>query len=239
MGLGRILVCVGILTAAVSFAACGGGKKANNPSSSMTPSEEDGGDGFGGAFSDGGADEGGGAATAEIPGGGGGTEASAKAFLEQFLKPDAKHAELTKSMRPSTADYKAMFDEATAPKIEAAQAKEWDSGKAVIQPKAKQTEVKVFGATGADIAAGKGNAGQFPGGYKKVGEHLLPTQMYFTFKFVQPGQDKGMEFDGLAFVNGHWVIAFKPWRALEDGGGGGGKGGGKGGGGKKGGGKKK
>lgn len=223
MRLRHFVLLVGIVTA-VSLAACGGGKKAKIPAA-LTPSEEDAGDNFDTAFSDGGTEEGG--ATAEIPGGGGGTEIAAKTFLEQFTKPDANHAELTKSLRPTPDDYKAMFDEATAAKIEAAQAKDWDSGKAIIQPKPKQTEVKVWGATGADIAAGKGNGAQFPGGYKKVGEHLQPAQMYFAFKFVQPGQEKGLEFDGLAFVNGHWVIAFKPWRALEEGKGKGGKKGGR------------
>src|SRR5689334_7155400 len=223
MGLRQVVVCVGIITTAVIFAACGGGKKPNNVQA-LTPSEDDAGEGFGNAFSDG--DGGSGEGGAAEPVADGGTEAAAKSMLEQFVKPGAYHAGLTKQLRPTSADYKAMFDDASAAEVEAAIAKEWDSGKALIQPTAKQTEVKVWGATGADIAAGKGNAAQFPNAYKKVGEHLQPAQMYFTFKFVTPGTDKGLAFDGLAFVNGHWVIAFKPWRGLEGGDGGGKKKGG-------------
>lgn len=151
-----------------------------------------------------------------------GSEQSARTFLQQFLAKGADHAALSKSLRPTSADYKAMFDTTTAAKIEAAHAKEWDAGKVVIRPKdGKQTEVRVFGATGAELASGGGNASEFPGGYKKIGAHLAPTVTFFAFKFVQPGKMSGMTYDGLAFVNGHWVIAPKPWHGLgEDGGGG-------------------
>src|SRR6185295_19847557 len=58
-------------------------------------------------------------------GGGGsgqGTEEGAKTLLAQFVAPNADHAALTKSLKPSSADYKALFDQETAPKVESAQA---------------------------------------------------------------------------------------------------------------------
>src|SRR5690606_9226881 len=94
-------------------------------------------------------------------------------------------------------------------------AKDWDSNKAVIKPKPGQTEVKVWSATGADLANGTGNAVEFPGGYKKIAKHLAPTVLFFRFKFVEAGKETGTAYDGLAFINGHWVIAPKPWRAIE------------------------
>jgi hypothetical protein len=157
--------------------------------------------------SDGGAGSGAGAAQ--------GNEEGAKTLLAQFVAPNADHAALTKSLKPTSADYKALFDEATAAKIESAQAKDWESGKAAIKPGEGQTEVKIAGATGADLAAGKGAAKEFPGGYKKVAKHLAPAVMFFRFKFVKPGEENGTAYDGLAFVNNHWVIAPKPFRALE------------------------
>jgi hypothetical protein len=163
--------------------------------------------------------DGGGAAPA-AGGASQGNEEGAKALLAQFVAPNADHAALTKSLKPTSADYKALFDEATAPKIESAQAKDWESGKAAIKPGEGQTEVKIAGATGADLAAGKGAAKEFPGGYKKVAKHLTPTVTFFRFKFVKPGEENGTAYDGLAFVNNHWVIAPKPFRALEGKGGG-------------------
>lgn len=144
-----------------------------------------------------------------------GTEEGAQRLLEQFVAPDADHAALTRSLRPTPADYKALFDAPTAAKIEAVQSKEWDSGKAVIKPKPSQTEVKIWSATGADLASGKGSAKEFPAGYKKLGKHLSTSVTFFRFKFVEAGKDVGTAYDGLAFVNGHWVIAPKPWKAAE------------------------
>jgi hypothetical protein len=144
-----------------------------------------------------------------------GNEDGARALLSQFVAPNADHLALTRSLRPTSSDYKSLFDAKAAAKIEAAQAKEWDSNKAVIKPKPGQTEIKVWSATGSDLAKGTGNAKEFPGGYKKVAKHLAPSVLFFRFKFVEAGKDTGTAYDGLAFVNGHWVIAPKPWRAME------------------------
>jgi hypothetical protein len=145
------------------------------------------------------------------------TDDVALTFLKQFVAPNADHVALTKTLRPTTADYKAMFDAKTAAKVEASQAKDWSTNKAVIKPKPSQTEVKVWGATGAELASGKGNAKEFPGGYQKLAKHLVPTTTYYRFKFVEAGKETGTAYEGLAFVNGHWVIAPKAWRALEGG----------------------
>jgi hypothetical protein len=144
-----------------------------------------------------------------------GNEDGARALLAQFVAPGADHAALTRSLRPTSSDYKTLFDARTAAKVEAAQSKDWDSNKAVIKPKSGQTETKVWSATGADLARGTGNAREFPPGYKKIAKHLSATVLFFRFKFVEPGKETGTAYDGLAFVNGHWVIAPKPWRALE------------------------
>ena len=154
-----------------------------------------------------------------------GNEEGAEALLKQFVAPDADHLSLTRSLRPTSADYRALFDEEFAAKIEEAHAKDWDSGKAVIKPKDNQTEIKVWGATGAELAKGTGNAKEFPSGYKKVGKYLAADAKFFRFKFVEAGKDTGTAYDGLAFVNGRWVIVPKPWKVLEAGKG---KGGGEG-----------
>lgn len=144
-----------------------------------------------------------------------GNEEGARALLMQFVAPNADHLALTGSLRPTSSDYHAMFDAKSAVKIEAGQAKEWNSHKAIIKPKAGQTEVKLWTATGAELAKGSGSAKEFPAEYKKVGKHLQASVTFYRFKFVEPGKDTGTAYDGLAFVNGHWVIAPKPWRALE------------------------
>lgn len=203
---------------ALSCASKSKDKPPLEPTGDNSASGEDGDGGLAGFSSDGdGGAAGGGADNAAILQG---NADGARALLTQFVAENADHAALTRSLRPTSSDYKSLFDAATAPKVEAAHAKDWDSGKAVIKPKAGQTEIKIWGATGADLAAGKGDAKEFPGGYKKVGKHLVATQMFFRFKFVEAGKDQGTAYDGLAFVNGHWVIAPKPWKAIDGKGGG-------------------
>ena len=55
-------------------------------------------------------------------------------------------------------------------------------------------------------------------GYKKVAKHLAAGVTFYRFKFVETGKETGTAYDGLAFVNGHWVIALHPWKAMGPGG---------------------
>ena len=84
----------------------------------------------------------------------------------------------------------------------------------VIAPQYGQTEIKLFAATTEDLREGKGNARECPGGWKRVAPHLKPHQTWYRFEFVPPGGDVGTAFDGLTFVNSHWVITPKPWQGL-------------------------
>ncbi|MEO6789268.1 MAG: hypothetical protein ABI318_24350 [Chthoniobacteraceae bacterium] len=143
-----------------------------------------------------------------------GSEAAATAVLKKFLAASADRAALTKELRPTSEDYAKIFTADFAKKLEAAQKPMWESAPA-IGPKEGQTEVTVAKATTEDFQKGTAAAKEFPGGYAKLGDKLQPGVTLFRFKFVKPGETLGMAFDGLAFVNGHWRIFPKPWRAAE------------------------
>lgn len=135
-----------------------------------------------------------------------GSEAAATALLKKFLAAGADRAALTKELRPTSDDYAKVFTADFAKKLEAAP---------VIGPKDGQTEVTVAKATTEDFQKGTAAAKEFPGGYAKIGDKLQAGVTLFRFKFVKAGETIGMAFDGLAFVNGHWRIFPKPWRAAE------------------------
>ena len=143
-----------------------------------------------------------------------GSEAAATALLKKFLAAGADRAALTKELRPTSDDYAKVFTADFAKKLEAAQKPLWDSAP-VIGPKDGQTEVTVAKATTEDFQKGTAAAKEFPGGYAKIGDKLQAGVTLFRFKFVKAGETIGMAFDGLAFVNGHWRIFPKPWRAAE------------------------
>jgi hypothetical protein len=143
-----------------------------------------------------------------------GDEASARALLEKFLAPGADAATLTKALRPTAADYAALFDAPTAAKLQPQYDKFWDKDPMVIRHKAEQTELKLWASTTEELQSGSGGAREFPGGWKKIAPHLAPHQTWYRFEFVKPGETLGMAYDGLAFVHGHWVITPKPYRGL-------------------------
>ncbi|HYH87269.1 MAG TPA: hypothetical protein VEX60_17590 [Pyrinomonadaceae bacterium] len=144
-----------------------------------------------------------------------GTEDGAKALLAEFIKPGADHATLSKALRPSRADYDAVFMPDLAAKADAVYSPAWDGGQMVIAPKEGQTQVLSASATSDELKSWTGGGAEFPGGWKDVGEQLKPGVTFYRFKFVEPGQDLGMAYDGLAYVNGNWRIFPKPWRVMR------------------------
>lgn len=143
-----------------------------------------------------------------------GTEEGAKQLLSDFLKPGADYAKLSAALKPTSADYQAVFATAEmAKKAEEVYTKLWEVvGRDPIKPKEGQTELKMWKATTDDLKEGKGNANEFPGGYKRAAAHLKSGLTLYRWKFVKPGETLGMAFDGLYHVNGHWVLMPKPWR---------------------------
>ena len=143
-----------------------------------------------------------------------GTDDGANRLAKEFLKPGADHAALSKQLRPTAADYAAVFDGDFGPKVAAAWNPAWDAGQMVMAPKAGQTEVKVSSATTEELKAGTGNAAELAGGWKEVAPKMKPGLKVYRFHFLEPGKTAGMSFDGLIYVNGNWRVFPKPWRAL-------------------------
>jgi hypothetical protein len=145
-----------------------------------------------------------------------GTEEGAKQLLSDFLKPGADHAKLSTALKPTTADYEAVFaTKELATKAEQEHAKLWAMVLLhPIKPKEGQTELKMWKATTDELKEGKGESNNFPGGYKDAAAHLKSGLTVYRWKFVKPGETLGMSFDGLYHVNGHWAFVPKPWRLL-------------------------
>ena len=144
-----------------------------------------------------------------------GTEAGATTLLKEFVKPGANHAALSRWLHPTAADYATVFEPDAAKKVSALCEPAWDAGQLVIAPKAGQSEVKVFSTTSDEMKSWTGTATEFPGGWRQAAPKLKPGLKIYRFKFVEPGKDLGMAFDGLIYVNGNWRIFPKPWRAME------------------------
>ena len=145
------------------------------------------------------------------------TEAGAKAMLSQFLKADADRLKLTMALKPTSADYRAVFaSEEDAKKAETAYSALWEMvSKRPISPKPGQTELLLWSATTEQLKERSGNSRKFPGGYGRAASHLKPGLTVYRWKFVKPGKTLGMAFDGLYNIKGRWVFIPKPWRLFR------------------------
>ena len=150
------------------------------------------------------------AGNADFPAG----DEGARQLLMAFFDPGVDKEALTMSLKPSEADYKAYFKGDAASQAMDSYRELWGS-KPVIGPNPGQTELLLFKATTDELIAAAPASQYFPGGYKRIPDKLAPGHTVYRFKFVQPGQDLGMAFDGLVHINGHWVIFPKPWRAFR------------------------
>ena len=149
---------------------------------------------------------------ASAPSGPQGTQDEARQLLEELGKPKTDFVGLSKRLRPSPADLSAIFVGEAVAKAASEYDKAWQSGKAVIDHAPDQTDLKLFSATIAELANGQGDAKEFPAGYKKAMALFKPGLTIYAWRFVRPGERVGMAYDGLVFVNGHFVWVPKAWR---------------------------
>ena len=143
------------------------------------------------------------------------TDEGAMNLVKEFTKPGADYAALSKKLRPAKADYEAVFESDLAAKADAIYSPAWDAGQLVVAPKPGQSEVKISSATTDEMKSWTGAATDFPEGWKEVAPKLKPGVKIYKFKFVEPGKDLGMAYEGLVNVNGNWRIFPKPWRAMN------------------------
>ena len=144
-----------------------------------------------------------------------GTSDGAKALLAEFAKPGADLSSLSKQLEPTMADYDDVFDATLSEKARSMYGPAWESGKMVVQPKPGQTEVKLVSATTDELKSWSGGAEDFPGGYKTAAPHFKSGLTIYKFSFVEPGEELGMAYDGLVYVNDNWRIFPKPYRQVS------------------------
>ncbi len=138
----------------------------------------------------------------------------ARQLLTQFLDPDLNKSALTQKLRPTPQDFKTVFKKSAVKSAYQGYETPWNEGKIVVRGRPGQTELMIWSATTEELQQNKGDAAAFPGGYQAVSSHFIPGLRFYRFKFLAPGEALGFAWDGLIFVNGHWVIFPKPWRVL-------------------------
>jgi hypothetical protein len=144
-----------------------------------------------------------------------GTDDGAKQLVTD-LRTSTDAAGMTKALRPTSADYKAVFTDELAAKAESGYSKLWSDPKIAISADPENTEIIINKATTDDIKAWTNDVKMsFPGGYQKVGPFFNPGLTVYQWKYIKPSETSGMSFDGLIYVNNHWAWFPKPYRIAK------------------------
>ncbi len=142
-----------------------------------------------------------------------GTDEGAKQLTSELLKGNNS---FLLSLRPTDADIEALFDASVVAPMKDYVAKIYaEISKAKIGAKDDETGVLVNIAKSEDFVAGNDAAKEFPGGYVSNGAKFKPGVTWYAWKFVKIREAVGTAFDGLTFVNKHWVWVPKPFRAMK------------------------
>ena len=130
---------------------------------------------------------------------------------EQAIRPHLGARQSSVFSIPSRA---AVYAEPLASKLVAMYAQTFAPG-VQIGPKPDQNALLIYHTTTAALKSGDEMLSKFPGGYNDVLQYFIGNQPIVRFKFVTAGEELGLAFDGLVYVNGHWALMPKPWRALD------------------------
>lgn len=138
--------------------------------------------------------------------------------LQAFFAPDADVAALTAELRPTEADIRAVYNEPLATALIENYTMMYDmmaEQKDGLRPAPEQTDLLIVATTTDELKVNSDIRDKFPGGYGSVLSYMNDGFPIVRFKFVEPGESSGRAFDGLIFVNDHWVLMPKPWRSLD------------------------
>lgn len=148
--------------------------------------------------------------TAEVPG----SEAHARVMLMRFFEPNADLGALTAALKPSEADIRKVYHDPLAEKLVVNYGELFAAG-TKFGPKPAQDTLLTVAATTGGLRSGNAVLREFPGGYAGILDYFKGDYPILRFKFVKSGETSGLAFDGLIYVNNHWVLMPKPWRYLD------------------------
>jgi hypothetical protein len=134
--------------------------------------------------------------------------------LLEALAQDADGS-VVATLRPREGDYEKVFQGEAIDKARAAYEQLWSGGFAPPRPRSTQTEIRCAVAPAGMLMWSNELSQRFPGGYESIAASLNPHRVWLAWQYVEPGVASGLSFDGLVWVDDHWVWLPKPHRYLR------------------------
>jgi hypothetical protein len=133
-------------------------------------------------------------------------------MLQQLAQD--RSGQITRSLRPRATDYEKTF---LGPALAAArQVYEpvWEAPVDIILPTAAQTQLLCYITPASMLSTENELSCHFPAGYRALAPWLEPQRLWLAWRYVRPGESKGLFYDGLVWCDDHWVWFPKPHQML-------------------------
>ncbi|HNQ03532.1 MAG TPA: hypothetical protein PKH69_02865 [Thiobacillaceae bacterium] len=141
------------------------------------------------------------------------------ALLEHQLEPllralgQERDGRLAAALVPRPGDYALAFRPEAVETARKAYARLWSSPpRATAAASGCRLEIHI--APAGMLADDNELSWAFPGGYRAIAHLLDPHRVWVAWKLIPPGQDAGMAYDGLVWLDDHWAWFPKPYRML-------------------------
>ncbi|MGO9227901.1 MAG: Imm49 family immunity protein [Bryobacteraceae bacterium] len=123
---------------------------------------------------------------------------------------------ILKRLRPRPEDYAKVFQPAAVGRARQLYENLWNAGVEMSFPPSTQSELRIVVAPAGMLASTNDLSRHFPGGYAAIARQLQPHSVWAAWRFVEPGADSGLAFDGLVWCDDHWAWFPKPYRFLAN-----------------------
>lgn len=125
-----------------------------------------------------------------------------------------RSGEVLRAVQPRQEDYAKAFVPEVAEAARQAYREVWREPFDMRYPGADQTQLLCHLAPAGMLAEENELSQHFPGGYRAIAHLLDPHRVWARWKCVRPGEDAGMAYDGLVWLDDHWAWFPKPYRTL-------------------------
>ena len=134
--------------------------------------------------------------------------------LSALVGPDGARA--IETMRPRAEDYARVFDAALADRVREAYEEVWRTPPVVEQLVSGEITLRVDAVPAGMLHGENELSRRFPGGYRALAPYLVPDRIWFVWRYLRPGADAGMRYDGAVLLDDRWVWFPKPYAVVGE-----------------------
>jgi hypothetical protein len=134
--------------------------------------------------------------------------------LSSLVGPDG--AATLESMRPRADDYSRVFRGDIVDRVRAAYDSLWQTPPSLDRLESGSMTLRVDAAPAGMLDRENELSRHFPGGYRALAPYLLSDRVWFVWRYLEPGADAGIRYDGVVLLDDRWVWFPKPYRVVGE-----------------------